>query len=148
MVEGGHRKETVVTGVMGTSTTKETKHNGILERTGGRGCVSRELVVTARGIGMTKLASAADSPRAGFCFQCSLGGPTSTAKRQLCLQRCSLRKGTAPSTQPGVCKGREMELGTWKKPRGFPAREPSVIVYDVQETTRSRRSFEALASTC
>lgn len=43
MVDGGHRKETVLgeslgdSGVMGTSTTKEARHNRILERMRGKG---------------------------------------------------------------------------------------------------------------
>lgn len=43
MVDGGHRKETVITeslgdsGVMGKSMTKEAKHNWVLERMRGKG---------------------------------------------------------------------------------------------------------------
>lgn len=57
-------------------------------------------------------------------------------------------KKLPPLTQPGICKGREAELSVWKKAAVFPAQELSVTVYNVQGTTRSQRSFEALGSTC
>lgn len=163
MVYGGHRKETVITeslgdsGVMGTSTTKDAKHNWILERMKGKGtCVE--------GAGYHSTGHWCD--KAHFCCQHStekprqIQGLVSAASvprgDPLPLQTGSFGSRGAPRerklpplTQPGVCKRREVELGNWKKPgRVSQPGNQSVTVYNVQETTRSQRSFEALGSAC
>ena len=158
MVDGSHRKETVTgerlgdSGMMGTSTTKEAKHNWILERARGKGTRVEGAGYHSAGHRRDKTAAAdtAEEPRqtGGLVSASSLpgGDPTPAANGLSWLQSRSQKP--PPLTQPGVCKGRGMERGSWKKPGGFPAREPSAAVCDVQETTSSQRSFEALGSAC
>lgn len=134
---------------MGTRTTQETKHNWTLERMRGRRCALRDSYhSTGHWCEKTHYCVHSTDSRAGLCIQSSQGGAPFTLQTGSFVSRgAPTEKKLPPLTQPDICKGREAELDAWKKPAVFPAEEQSVTVYNVQGTTGSQRSFEALGST-
>lgn len=134
---------------MGTSTTQEAKHNWSLERMRGRRCALRDSYHST-GHWCEKTQSTADTAQIQGLVSASRvpGGLFTLQMGSFVSRGAPTEKKLPPLIQPGICEGREAELGAWKKPVAFPAQELSVTVYNVQVTTRSQRSFEALGSTC
>lgn len=110
----------------------------------------------AAGIGVTEHASAADtaqrSPgrfRGWRLLPAFPGGTHFHCKQAPLAPELLPERGNCPlGLSPGFAKEEKWNWMLGRSLGGFPAWEPSVTVYNVQKTTRSQRSFEALGSAC